>query len=309
MIKKENLIYELESFYNIDMQELLDNYRAVEKLSPAILKELDVNVSGLKEGLKQRIKGLKNVYWKELFDNLESITNRLTSDSRYKLLEKLMKNTNVDFTANNAFAIVLWVIKNSNDYFDKQLINLYMKLSDKDNVQLYKSNKKIIEDGWRYNKQEMSHYFLDYRIIVHGSRPAFKTDSYYSYYYHYGLYNDYTVLIDDIFTIAKNLGFNIIDSAKNRNWHAGERQEFYIDKELFCDIKAFKNGNIHFRFNQEFMKKFNIEAARLNNWIKYAEEAVEEFNDLTLEEATKYFKSNIQITNKNVKLLLDYTTD
>ena len=57
------------------------------------------------------------------------------------------------------------------------------------------------------------------------------------------------------------------------------------------------------------MKKFNIEAARLNNWIKNAEEAVEEFNDLTLEEATKYFKSNIQITNKNVKLLLDYTTN
>jgi len=50
------------------------------------------------------------------------------------------------------------------------------------------------------------------------------------------------------------------------------------------------------------MKAFNIEASRLNKWIKTPKEAVEEF-DINIEEAEKFFGSNYVLLKSNVKLL------
>lgn len=303
IVKKENLIYNLEKFYQEDLKHLLENYKSVEQLDHEILDELNVNVNGIKEAIKLKIKNLKDVYWKELFDNLSTITDRLTLNSRDKLLETLTKHTSIDFTANNAYAVIMWAIKNANSYYDDQLKELYMRLSGKDNVRLYKSNNRIIEDGWRYQKNEMSHYSLDYRIIQHCRCSSFKTDGmYYHHYHENGLYSGHIELIEDIFTIAINLGFKIKESSKDRKWKAGNKEFFYIEETLFCEIKAFKNGNLHFKFNQEFMKKLNIEAARLNKWIKSPQHATEEF-DISIEDANKMFNSNIQISKKNILLL------
>lgn len=302
LIKGQNLIERLDELYRQDFDLLLNNYKMIEKLDPEIFKELGVNVDGLKSGLKLKIQGLKNLYWHELFDNLESLTSRLTKDSRKKLFDKLTEHTNVDFTSSNAYAIVIWAIKNANVYMDEQLKAVYLWMTDKENVINYKSNKKFVEDGWRYDKSKQSHYILDYRLVFKCWKN-FNPSSYGDYDYPNDLNKTTHDHINDIITIAKNLGFNVQEKSFDFKWSSGKTVSFTYPEGDFMDVKAFKNGNIHCKINQEFMKKFNIEAGRLNGWIKSPKEASEEM-DIPFEEVAKYYNCNKQIALSNLKLLV-----
>jgi hypothetical protein len=82
----------------------------------------------------------------------------------------------------------------------------------------------------------------------------------------------------------------------------GEYSFEHSDGDIFVALRLYQNGNIHFKFSQKFIKKLNIEAARLNGWIKSPKEASEEF-DVTFEEAAQMFKNNLQLTASNVILI------
>ncbi len=315
LVNGKNVIENLVKFYNADQENLLNNYKAIEKLDSLVLKELNVNVRALKEGLKSKISGLKNLYWKELFNNFNIITDKLTVKSREKLVSTLTNNTNIDFTASNAYSVTIWAIKNANKYFDSQLLEVYENITQKENVVLYKSNKHINKDGWRYEsiwdfREGINHYSLDYRI-VHYNHSAIKYNGYNvvndDYDYPNNLSKNAHNIINDIITVAKNLGFNVINSSYDFNWIAGKPNIFEYVKNgkalVFAEIKAFMNGNLHFKFNQDFMKKFNIEAGRLNGWIKSPQEAINEIEGITKEEALNYFKSNIKLLNNDILLL------
>jgi len=308
LIKGQNLIERLEELYRKDMELLFDNYRAIEKLDAGIFKELGIDLKNLKGGLKLKISGLKNLYWTELFDNMESITSRLTKDSREKLLKKLTEHTTVDYTASNAYAVVLWAIKNTNIYLDKQLLDVYLWMSHKDNVQNYKSNKRMENDKWRYNMygrmMDHTHYMLDYRLVFQcGSN--FNSSSFGDYDYPNGLHKNTHDRINDIITIGKNLGFNVNEKTFDFEWESGKSIDFTCQKGLFMSVKAYKNGNIHVKANQEFMKRLNIEAGRLNGWIKSPEEAAEEMN-IPVAEVRAMYRSNFQIAEKNIKMLPEF---
>ena len=303
IVKGESLIPRLEELYNRDMQKLLKNYKSLENLDSDILKELNVNLDGLREGLKQRIEGLKNLYWQELFNNLDKITDRLTSKSRGQMLGTLTSNTSVDFTATNAYSVVIWVIKNANKYFDSQLLEMYYEISDKQNIRNYKSNKRIVQDQWRYCRDENknSHYSLDYRIVTtkHGiwGEYSFNAGEFKSE----GI--DY---VNDFITIAKNLGFEVMNGADFYRWERGRQVEIPTvvnNKRVpLMAVRAYKNGNIHFKFNIDFMRAFNIEAGRLNGWLKDPKHTSEEL-DIPVEEVLKYFKSNLMLLKNDVPLL------
>lgn len=303
IIDKSKVIPVLLEFYKQDTEKLLTNYKALEVLDSSILQELNVNLAGLKEGLKIKIKGLKNLYWKELFNNLDAITSRLAKKSRESLLSTLTANTSVDFNSENIYSVVIWAIKNSNKYIDSQLLDLYENLTETKNIIGYKSNQHMIDDTWRYNsrydvRKKAHHYTLDYRCIIEGWYGIGQ-----GYEYPNGLSNNAHDMISDIFTIAKNLDFEVIGDPRNREWESGKKQLFYTkDDELFVEIKAFKNGNLHYKLNQNFMKKFNIEAGRLNGWIKSPKEAVKE-TGITIQEAQAYFKCNTKLLSSNIKLL------
>lgn len=309
MIKKENLIFELELLYNNDMQKLLNIYKQLEHIDYDLLQEMEVSIRGLKEGLKLKIKGLKNTYWKELFDNLESITDRLTSASREKMMNKLMSHTSIDFTADNVYQVLMWTIKNANKYFDDQLLEVYEELTEPENVKMYKSNQHFVGSKWRYEFiRNVSRYSLDYRFI----KPHFyalQKDIYGSYDYPQGLHKHAHDTINDVFTIAKNLGFSVTEKSTDKKWSSGVQNDFYHlksegDTELFASIRAYKNGNLHFKLNQEFMKKFNIEAGRLNGWIKSPEEAVSEMADVTIKDAIRFYGKNLQIGKSDIKMIV-----
>ena len=73
------------------------------------------------------------------------------------------------------------------------------------------------------------------------------------------------------------------------------------------EARFYKNGNVHLKINQDFMKAFNIEAARLNGWVRSAEDILNEFPDeckVSAKEVQKYYKANFLITYNNPKNLL-----
>ena len=243
LVQGQNLIERLEELYRKDFDKLLQTYKALEEMDHDLFKELNVDLRQIREGLKLKIKGLKDLYWKELFDNLDAITSRLTSKSRGKLLGTLTEHTSVDFTAANAYAVVIWAIKNGNRYFDDQLKEVYLDITSPENVRNYKSNNHVIEDGWRFQKREASHYILDYRLIVE-RWSCFSDKGYDTYDFPNGLFNATNDLLNDICTVGKNLGFDVVTNSLDIEWGPGEKNEFLCrDGSVFMEVKAYKKGD------------------------------------------------------------------
>lgn len=304
LVKGRNLIDRLEELYNADFDKLLRTYKKLEELDYDILDELNVDIVHIRKSLYSKISGLKDLYWKELFDNLGPITNRLTSGSREKLLTTLRENTSIDFTAGNAYAIVIWAIKNANVYLNEQLVDLYLTLSDSENVRNYKSNHRIIDGNWRWVRKEYTHYSLDYRLI-HQHYNCFGDSHYVSKIN--GMNTTTHDLLNDIITIGYNLGFHGIGDTREYEWAPGKQNvfEYMVSDgvwETFMEVRAYKKGSIHLKLNKKFMEKFNIEAGRLLGWIASPKEAVKEMG-VSLDTAKRAFGSNLYLKESNVKLL------
>jgi hypothetical protein len=142
---------ELVAAHDEELARLEANYRAVFSLDYANLKELGVNKDGVRDGIKTKMAGLKAKYWSLLFDHIESITSRLSTATKATFVEKLSGRSSIAFTPSNVYAIVVWAIKNANQYFDEQTVQFYRAISTFDGVQNYASNTRTWgEDGWRY---------------------------------------------------------------------------------------------------------------------------------------------------------------
>lgn len=313
LIKQEGLAKVLERLYNRDLTTLLETYKKIEELNPVLLGELGVSVDGVKGALKLRIKGLKDLYWRELFDRLESITDRLTASSRETMLSKLMSNTSVDFSAQNAHAIILWVIKNANEYFDSQLVSVMESMITHSNVVLYTSNRRTIRDeDWKYGRQPtLERYKLDYRIVLHNKGGI---DTGYFRNEVKGISGRAGVFLDDLMTIARNVGFDTVGMSKSkdlrRHWDSGRSNVFEYrctktgNVEVLFEAKAFYNQNLHVRFNQAFICALNCEFGRLKGWLKSREQASEEL-DIPLSKTT-HFGINTKLVSAAVLPLLNH---
>jgi len=254
---------------------------------------------------------LRNTYWHELFSHLTTVTDRLTSQSRNNMLNTLHKHVSVDFTTQNIFAVVLWLIKNANVYIESQLLSTYDLMVSKANVVLYKSNKKtFVDNRWRYNQdqEENTRYALDYRIVTHQSGGISNSD----YSYQKGLEERAAVFLGDLLTIATNLGFrcdtvqHCLGREGRAEWVSGMNRVFYYtdkngDRAPLYDVKAFKNGNLHLRLNKEFILALNVEHGRLKGWLRSASEAVEELGEPA---AADFFNSNLRLQTGNPAMML-----
>jgi hypothetical protein len=298
IVPGENYAAALVALYNAEMAHVQKNYAAAMQLDPDLLREFDINPGKICHMLHQRLKGLRNVFWKELFERFDTISSKLTAASRSRLLTRLHQHVHVDFTLSNIEAVVLWVLKNANKNFDTQLIEVFEELTAKCNVKLYKSNQRVfVEKGWRYEKTtENTHYSLDYRIITHHSGGTSGS----SYRGRNGLDDRAHVLLEDIRTVAANLGFTRSTkfSTSDFHWQSGQSHTFSAKDpatgatiDLFR-VRAFGNGNMHFKFNQRFILALNVEHGRLKGWLKTPAEAAEEMQDPA---AATMFKSNLAL--------------
>lgn len=313
LVKGNDIVTALTQLYDRDLAHLIKNYKALEQLDPSILQELDVSFSSLREAFHGKIKGLKNIYWIELFNNLTKVTDKLTKGSRENMLNTLTSRTDVDFNNDNIYAVVIWVIKNANIYYDDQLINLVERMVEKANVILYKSNKKVFADEqWRYYRrpEELEQYSLDYRIILERVGGLASTVWIGESTRHNGLKESAYYFILDILTVATNIGFDTTNRAKPSDfeWESNKGRDFYYydytkQKEvILMSVKAFKNGNLHIKFCPKFMVRLNIEFGRLKSWLKNAQTAADEMG-VDIAEAAESFNSNFKLTNANLTQL------
>lgn len=300
LVTGRNLIEALETLYHDELSRLHASYKAVTALEVQTLKDIGVEKEAVRSALREKIKGLKNKYWKEVFDNLDKVTSRLTSKSRKAMLEKLMSAVNVDFDASNVYTVLIWVIKNANQYFDQQLVDVFKALSCKKSAIPYKSNRHFLDGSWRslrgwdIHQGECGSYALDYRFIIDGN---FYGDS-----YSWNANRNRGELLQDIATIAKNLGFSGVDDATMRDdkWTPGEWREATFDKGTLFMAKVYMNGNLHLKFHREFMGRLNVEAGRLLGWLTSQAQAEQEIGDNAAQGA---YGSSFALDMSSVKAL------
>lgn len=314
-IKKENIKNKLVNaeqskakilvdLYDDEITTLYNHFKAIAGLDVDILETIGISKNAVKEALKKKASGTKTRYWRLALDELKEITDRLTSKTRENLFNNFKSLHTVDFTLENLYPVILWVIKNANEYYNDQIIDFFKELSSPANVKPYKSNQKVFERcEWRHNNfkdpEKISHYTLDYRIIM--SSP-FRTEWYSEKLdtYQHGAKQT----LQDIFTIANNLGFKIglCDMPKVH----GEKCTVLYDKsdKVFMEYRVYKNENMHVKFDIEFMKALNVEVSRLLGWIKKPEDIKKEFPAEMAKGAEKYFKINYTCLNVNSMPLL-----
>ena len=308
IIAKGDTAENLVKFYNADMQKLYDNYRALEKLDADIFKELKVDVNMLKKSLRERLKGLKLLYWDLLFKKYDKLTQRLTTKGRDKVIKRLNDNTAIDFTLENIYQLTMWIIRHSNTLFDEQLTDFFFTLARSENIHRYKSNLRWNDSDWKYLKDKCYEYghfredkarktlkniMLDYRIIVTDWKN-FDLD-----WSRNRLTESCINFLYDMSVIGENLGFKLDFKVPDRyeNIDVDDWNNFDInttDGKLFANVKLYKNGNRHVKFSKEFMQKFNVEMARINGWVHSKEEAKEEFG-FTEKEINEVWNKNLKI--------------
>lgn len=300
LVSGRNLVEVLEELYQDELARLYASYKAITALDAQTLKDMGVERGAVRAALREKIKGLKNKYWKELFDNLDKVTSRLTGKSREAILERLMAATNVDFDASNVYTVLIWVVKNANQYFDRQLVEVFKALTSKKSAIPYKSNRHFKDGSWRsmtgwdLHQGRGGRYALDYRFVCEGS--YFASD--------WGWEADKrrTQLLQDICTIAQNLGFELTNNIceLGKDWVPGEwREATFCDGVLFA-AKVYKNGNMHLKFHKRLMGRLNVEAGRLLGWITSQAEAEAEMGDRA---APGAFGASFSLDMSDVKAL------
>ena len=315
LVTGADLIQVLEKFYQKEMLNLIETYKKLESIDPVLLKEMDVNLKAVCEALKLKIQGLKDRFWKELFDNLTTVTDKLTSQSRKKLFDVLTEHTHIDFSASNAYAIVIWVIKNSNHYLDDQLTSTFETMVDAANIKLYKSNLNTYgQEQWRYNRKPegLERYSLEYRVVMHRVGGIF-IGAYEWERPRCGLDERAITFLNDLRTVASNLGYDTSNygSVETYEWDSRIKNQLWCKnlrtgkEEVLFEAAAFKNGNLHLMINQSFLIRFNIEMGRLKGWLKEPQNAADEL-DIPIEVAQESFKSNLQLEASSF-LMLEHT--
>ena len=288
--------------YNRDLEKLYNNLKAIMVLDDDIMSTFNISVDNIKTALMEKMEGLKTTYWNLVWDEVDLVTERLTTDTRRLLKDKYEKLYCMDLSIENIWVVIMYVLKHANDYYDTQLINFYTKLSDEKNVKPYKSNQRLFESsGWYWNYKEHNDYYLDYRMIM--SSPFRET-----WNGNFAADDGSKTTINDILIIARNLGFDtdenyILPSDFNEKAYVYFKDTYKGKNKIFMEYRAYKNGNMHIKFNQDFTKALNIEAARLLGWIKSPQDIVREFPEEYVDVAEKYFKANYRCTGRNIGLL------
>ena len=301
----KNKIELLVNGYNGKLSELYKHFQAIAGLDAKTLESIGVDKQKIKEALKHKIASLKSFYWHLSFDLLDEITSRLTRDTREKLCQRFNGLLTVDFTPENVYALLIWVCKNASAYYDSQLIELYKKFSDAENVKPFKSNQKFFDkEYWGgYPNDRRTNYCLCNRIITHSL--CFRAS--YCYYENKIGEHESQGVVDDLCAIAYNLGF----FADRREYPKEYGKKYYVylpDGKVLMEFKIFQNGNTHLKLNHDFATAMSVEVSRLLGWIRDKSDIAKEFPDEMAKGAEKWFGVQY-VAGANVPLLAEFSKE
>jgi hypothetical protein len=300
----DNTVAVMVENYNEDMHNLVTTFQSLGSIDWGIISQLGVSKDDVLSKIKSDIANLKNRYWRLVINNLDEITSRLTHKMRQEILSEITWFNELDFNENNIRTIALWVIENFNKYTRQQMLDVYDKITDFNNVRAYKSNDKWIEDSWRYTNKVPTKYSLDYRIVVSIGYQLF--DSSYNNNAKYG--NP----IEDLAIVARSLGFDnwgIYGASYPHKFNYSEKcycyKKEHKDKEdVLFEYKIYKNNNVHFKLDKDFLRVLNVEVGKERGWIKNPADLQSEF-DMNPEDAMKFFtNSGLKTISTNDLLML-----
>jgi hypothetical protein len=284
LVKSRGMVWALLDAYERDMTRVLEQYKLIGKLDGELLSELGVQYSDLVESVKAKLFVFRNVYWGLLFDELTAIKEKLTAEHKKDLLNTLSA-TALDFTYKNCVYVIEFAVKEGNKKIEESLVDVYRNLTNEESVKrYYKSNERVFNDNWRYNRyhgdgerlDKQSKRVLDYRFVL-SSWGNFGTNSWDS-----GLTEGARQFADDLFVVFRLLGYSNLYGS-SRYEHVDYGDAYYIhgttpdgDNVELIKIRFYKNGNRHCSFNQEAMLRFNVTVSRLLGWVRSKEEFAEE---------------------------------
>ena len=311
LVNRVNLIEALCLLYDGRMVELQQNYAAICKLPFDILKEFEISKQGLLESLKMKLAATKKEYWVRLFDGMSEINTRLTRASRRSIMALMQDQTGIDFNRDNAYAIVLWVVRNANQYFDSQLIDTYERMVEFANIENYKSNKRIFQThrfryDWVRDKESINYRLkVGHRMVLNNCGGLEKCGYSSS---RNGLNNDAAGFLGDLITIATNLGFTVIDPMpREYEWNDSSAHVYRFrdaagNVQSLFRVRAFLNRNMHMQFHPDFIHALNVQHGILKGWLRDDEHAAEEL-EIPVETARKHSASNYRLTGESLKLI------
>jgi len=294
-------IDQLISDYDTERENLGNAFRAIGKLDPAIIKLMGQDKKSMLEIVKQSIEGLKLKYWKAVFDKLDPVRKRMTYNTREKIFRDIEEFRTLDFNADNIYSIVIWIINNCNIGVLDQICEVFDKMTTKEYIEEYKSNKHWVKSNWRYTDSEWKYQKLpprwklglDYRIVV-GT-------------YGYSGYDSHKrTVVNDFIVICRNLGFPIdpLYEEPDYSLHQTEQKFFAEDGELAFTMRYYTgNHNAHLKINKKLLMKFNVEVAKIRKWMSDPDDVVEEYG-VPKDEATRIWNSGIGLLGTaDVKML------
>jgi hypothetical protein len=305
LVNRMNFIEALCHLYDARMSELHRNYQAICGIPTDILEEFDIQKPGLIKSLKMKLATSRKEYWQRLFDGMDEIRTRLTKNSRRAIQELMQSQTGIDFNRDNCYAVVLWVVKNANGYFDSQLVDTYELMIDHANVENYVSNQRIFKwNRFTYHSQieENATRFrlkVGHRMVIHrcGGLETRWGDR-------KGISERACDFVGDLITVATNLGFNVIDRApREHEWDDSTARVYRFrnssgEDESLIRLRAFQNSNLHMQFHPDFIHALNVQHGKLKGWLRNDDEAAREL-DIPREVAAKHFKPGFHLTGNS----------
>lgn len=272
LIKSKGVLEVLIDCYERDLHNLLEQYKMISEIDARLLQELGVEYDSLCKSVREKSLGYRNVYWSLLFDRLDAISKRLTTEHKNNLLNKLSANA-LDFTYKNAIYVIKYAVDIGNTLIEQSLIDVFKKLTSSESIsRYYKSNEHVYRDDWRYTDSFKSKYLLDYRFIL--SRWSNFTSSSSNARLGKGAIN----FTNDLMVAFKLLGYNNVNTDIDYE-DISFGQKLCIlgtnpDGKMMelVHIRYYKNGNLHFRFNQSAMLRLNVTVSRLLGWVRKKEE-------------------------------------
>ena len=290
LVTGNDYVQMLCSLYYAEKEKLQKLLEALGNIPTDVFQDLEIEFSKILKIVEYKYSDIDKRYWQEVITRLAPITKRLITKERQELLDYI-NELQLDFNAENIYHAVVVCIKAVNINVDKQVLSVYNILIEDCNVEAYKSNKRVFSDD-NINTKHPSKLKLSCRVIkkMTGLRVKYLGNSF---------KNDFTLteccrdFLSDLVVIIKNLGYSVkiedyLQEFRNASWYsnryiAGEKNYIMgnygaLQNVLIVEFKFYKNGNIHFKFNQDFLTKLNVIKGKLEGWLHDKNDVMQEFN-------------------------------
>lgn len=289
------------ALYHDEQTRIYATLKALSEIDASLYADLGINLSKIKGIIRDKLQELSSKYWHEVISKLHPITSRLTASNSKKLL-KSISDSHMSFNAANIYSVVEFVIRSMSSKIEEQILEVYNDLISDANCTNYKSNQTVFVGN---NFQMKTASKLNYRIVLNKWRAI--ENGYYSNERNKNLSYDCHNFLTDLCVIANNLGYEMdVNASYCRHWQSGKVEEFYAtfnnEQVLLFTVKAFKNGNLHMKFDTVFNHKLNVIKGKYEGWIHSVNDVMSEF-DVTEDEAAKLFEELPKLSVNVVSLL------